>query len=417
MMLFLDGTPTQVLEKALAGLVAGDNLWFWMPPQPVSDYPPILIQSWIEDPEAEYLMDVALESGDLHGIVGAGRVERDGHIVLSSPDLHRGLLDQLALWMRHEVTSKRGLAGLLGMQFEVLDDDGGVVRTLETNRWPAMPPAAAPGSPGHAMRVLAELGVGESARVWVAGPMAPTGVVTAQRDDPSGVDHQRLVGIAQLGRPPGSEHVGAALRREADGSLLLVTEDDAKRVAAGVDAFVRANQDASPRLAELLACTVVRRAKGEIIEAVPPRMKSQNCRKEVAALKAMRGKGVTGVWWVTTRSASGMPRLLIRKDNDALKEAAAKVGGDGRTARGHIRFGKGGRAEFRTARDHELLLENIAAWATAHATAFPGLRLLTGATVVVADRDGKVVARRAAPWAWTALGGRPPTRAEPHDSA
>jgi hypothetical protein len=390
------------LEQSLAGLQAGQRVWFWCGPRTAEPHPPLLIHALSHDPEMSQLRADILQiprADDAPEFLGLGSVDASGVLQLGSSGATADALEALALWTAEHVAAHPGLARLRNTRMLRIDGDRVAAIHRADALWSAIPELVLPGTMAQTARTLAELEDDEEAWFWLsaAGPDGLPFLGLASREQ-SAAEFADTIRELLLRSRPGTTGIKGIARLVA-GRLMLTTADE---IAGWQDTLAALQAHRIPRLAEVGMLRIV---DGHIKAAEAFGASSSESSAPALDLSAQSAllEGLSEsarVWFWFAGSSDVGPMLLLAEDRGDLKPLVKAVKNAGDTCKGQIRLSSKGWLEFQTRDETSEFIERLAAFVASHRAAWPGLARLIGARMTRRDADGNVIDRIKDDRAW-----------------
>lgn len=390
----------------LAALSPGERAWFWFSPDLSLDAPRLLLSSLRDDPGMRQIRQdarhLALSPGG-RLTLGMASVGPEGLLELGAPGLTAASLAALAAWVKHHAEAHPALGRLKDCRMLAIRADGVVEAVYEDAAlWAGLTAPPAPGTLSTESAALDALPVGQRAWFWMSTD-GPRLLISPLSDDADGSRFRARLQVARQGNGGGAS-LGGVLKRVAAGLVLTTAEpiDAGPQIVSALLGAGHARALEGARLLQMASgrfvggLTVGQRAGG-----------GPDLSRQVAVLEALAG-GERGLFWFTDAAADGAPLLLLETDKDALRDAAHRAGGRGRTLRGRVGASKAGWLEFRAQKPYTGFITALAGWAAGHLLRAPGLSALRGARMTIRDGDGTIIDRQRDDAAWDRLGHHTP---------
>jgi hypothetical protein len=379
------------IHQQISDLTPGQRAWFWFSPSAVT---PMHISPLDEDPGMKLLQRVVQRMPSPEGaapIMGLLSMGEDGRVDLGSPQMDHAVLVAVARMVKENLGEYPRLGLLKDARARVLDARFVVQETIaDPSLWKGIPSLTPHGTVATAAKRLSAMAVGEQAWFWatLSGPGGEPFIVASHVEtDPGLADLSGEVRLAARRAGKVVKSLQGVICRQADGSLLLRSDIEPRRLQAVIRGLQRSHAEAHPVLSQLTttACT----------EGVDD-LSAQAAMLEKLAL------GESVLFWLHTSTQD--TTLVLAEDKLALKQAAKETGRrGGHSVRGQLRRSDKGWLEFRANKNFVDFLPTIATWAVPQTRHCPALRMLKGARMTVRDTDGRVTARYRDDAVWASM--------------
>lgn len=387
------------LEQRLAGLQAGQRIWFWCGPETSAPHPPLLIHPLSQDPEMSRLQADILKIPRVSGapeFLGLGSIDTSGTLQLGSAGVSKAALRSLALWTAENIAAHPGLARLRNTTMLKIDGNQVTAVHSDDTLWAGIPELVLPGTMAHTARNLAALGNNEEAWFWMSagGPDGHPFLALEPRTM-SPADFSGTVRELLLRSPAGATGIKGVARLVA-GRLMLTSSDD---IHGWQDILAALQPHGIPRLA---AVGILRISGGRIQAAEAfgnPGGTSADLSKQSAVLSAL-SSGDRAWFWFTGAGRNGDPTLLLATERSALRPLIKAARADGPSCKGQVRLSKKNWLEFQTRDQYDDFIEQLAVWVAIHQPQWPALEAFIGARMTRRDAEGNIIDRIKNDRAW-----------------
>lgn len=397
-------TPSiEALEQSLAGLQAGQRVWFWCGPKTSAPHPPLLIHPLADDPEMANLRSDILKIPREDGapeFLGLGSVDTNGVLQLGSADASAAALKALALWTAENIAAHPGLARLRNTRMLRIDGTRVAAIHRADELWSAIPELVLPGTMNQTARTLAAMETDQEAWFWLSarGPDGKPFLALESRDL-DGAGFAEVIG-GLLRRSPADAVGIKGVARLTDTGLVLTTSDAIEGWQAAINGL---KADWGDRLSRLDDVRMLQLVDGSIKAAERcsggAAAPSVDLSVQSAVLSALTD-GQKVFFWFASESVSGGPVLLLAADRSALKPQVKAAKAKGASCKGMLRRSAKGWLEFQTKDEYDGFIPQLAGWVARHRDQWPALSALIGARMTRRDTDGNIVGRFKDDSAW-----------------
>jgi hypothetical protein len=391
------GALIETLTGTLSKLQAGERIWFWFSPQAKEPYPPILLQSFADDPGMDKLQEdaanVPLPRGAIQ-CIGAGSVSEHGTLQFGTPLASMEMLKTLGAFANNKLDEYPQMAHFQGARFLVIDK--GCVREIfeDETLWASMPTPIIPGTLSETAQRLETLKTGESAWFWMtaAGPgNSPFLSIQDRASDPDGVKFAETVATIRRRISGEGMAIRGTLNVRDEWTAMSTSADSTQGWQDLLTALLSTSAAKHPALNRLRDVRMIRMEGDKVVqieeltatETDAPRADLSEQKTVISKL----AKDQSGWFWLCTTDDGSPPTLLLNFERDELKRKIPTIPG-GRSVNGMLRLSRTGPV-FVVRNPYDNFIPVIHQWVDAHSEAWPFVEMLRSAEVVLKNTSNK----------------------------